>query len=279
MMPLVLKLGGDLLEQPARLGAIASVIAATPSPLVIVHGGGREIDAALTRAGIAKRQVDGLRVTDTDTLGIVVEVLAGRVNTRFVAAINAAGGHAVGLTGADGEIVRARKTPPHRAVDGQIVDMGLVGEPIGTGAPRLLVELVRANYLPVIASIATDDAGQLLNVNADTLAAHLAARLTSPRLVIAGTTAGVLDEQGHTIATMDTAAAEVLIGSGVASAGMIAKLRACQGALGAGAEEVVLVDGREPATIAAALRQSSKAEPGMTRIVMAGSQRHLGATS
>ena len=87
MTPLVLKLGGELLEQPSRLGAIAAVIAATPSPLVIVHGGGREIDAALARAGIAKRQVDGLRVTDADTLGIVVEVLAGAVNTRFVAAI------------------------------------------------------------------------------------------------------------------------------------------------------------------------------------------------
>jgi acetylglutamate kinase len=279
MTPLVLKLGGELLEQPARLGAIASVIAATPAPLVIVHGGGREIDAALARAGIAKRQVDGLRVTDAGTLDIVVEVLAGTVNTRFVAAINAAGGRAVGLTGADGGIVRARKTSPHRAVDGQVVDLGLVGEPIGTGAPRLLVELVRANYLPVVASIAADDVGTLLNVNADTLAAHLAGRLTSPRLVIAGTTPGVLDGQGQTIGALDTVSADALIGSGVASAGMIAKLRACQSALAAGAEEVVLIDGREPASIAAALRHTSKAEPGMTRIVTAGSPPRLGATS
>jgi acetylglutamate kinase len=271
MTPLVLKLGGELLEQPARLGAIASVIAATPAPLVIVHGGGREIDAALARAGIAKRQVDGLRVTDAGTLDIVVEVLAGTVNTRFVAAINAAGGRAVGLTGADGGIVRARKTSPHRAVDGQVVDLGLVGEPIGTGAPRLLVELVRANYLPVVASIAADDVG--------TLPAHLAGRLTSPRLVIAGTTPGVLDGQGQTIGALDTVSADALIGSGVASAGMIAKLRACQSALAAGAEEVVLIDGREPASIAAALRHTSKAEPGMTRIVTAGSPPRLGATS
>jgi acetylglutamate kinase len=279
MMPLVLKLGGELLEQPARLGAIASVIAATPAPLVVVHGGGREIDRALSRAGIAKHQVDGLRVTDADTLGIVVEVLAGAVNTRFVAAINAAGGRAVGLTGADGAIVRARKTAPHHAVGGQVVDLGLVGEPIGTGAPRLLVELVRANYLPVVASLAADDAGMLLNVNADTLAAHLAARLASPRLVIAGATPGVLDDRGDTIPAMDTDGAEALIGSGVASAGMIAKLRACQAALVAGAEEVVLIDGREPAMIAAALRHTSKAGQGMTRIVMAGSPPRLGATS
>jgi len=277
--PLVLKLGGELLEHPSRLAAIASVVAANPSPLVIVHGGGRAIDAALARAGIATRQVDGLRVTDADTLGIVVEVLAGAVNTRFVAAINAAGGRAVGLTAADGAIVRARKTSPHRAVDGQMVDLGLVGEPVGTGAPRLLVELVRANYLPVIASVAADDAGTLLNMNADTLAAHLAARLASPRLVIAGATAGVLDDQGRTIAAMDTAAAEALIGAGVANAGMIAKLRACREALASGAEEVVLIDGREPVMIAAALRHTSKTEQGMTRIVMAGSSPRLGATS
>ena len=279
MTPLVLKLGGELLEDPAVLGAIASVIAATPSPLVVVHGGGREIDAALARAGIAKRQIDGLRVTDSGTLAIVVEVLAGAVNTRFVAAINAAGGRAVGLTGVDGGIVRARKTAPHHAVDGQVVDLGLVGEPVGAGAPRLLVELVRGNYVPVVASVAADETGTVLNVNADTVAAHLAARLASPRLVIAGATPGVLDDRGKTIASMDTAAADALIGSGIASAGMIAKLRACQAALAGGAEEVVLIDGREPAAIAAALRHTSTAVEGMTRIVAAGSSPRLGATS
>jgi acetylglutamate kinase len=279
MTPLVLKLGGELLEDAGRLRAIASVIASTPSPLVVVHGGGREIDAALARAGIAKRQVDGLRVTDAATLAIVVEVLAGAVNTRFVAAINNAGGRAVGLTGVDGGIVCARKTAPHQAVDGQTVDLGLVGEPFGAGAPRLLVELVRGNYVPVIASIAAAEDGTLLNVNADTVAAHLAARLASPRLVIAGGTPGVLDDQGETIASMDTAAADALIGSGIASAGMIAKLRACQAALAAGAEEVVLVDGRAPSAIAAALRHTSTAVEGMTRIVTAASSRRLGATS
>ena len=268
MTPLVLKLGGELLEQPSRLGAIAAVIAATPSPLVIVHGGGREIDAALARAGIAKRQVDGLRVTDADTLGIVVEVLAGAVNTRFVAAINAAGGRAVGLTGADAGIVRACKVAPHRAVDGLVVDLGLVGEPTGGGAPRLLVELVRANYLPVIASIAAGDDGTLLNVNADTLAAHLAARLGTPRLVIAGATPGVLDERGQTIASLDAAAAEALIGSGVASAGMIAKLTACRDAINGGVEEVLMVEGKQGAVLARAL-EGSRTDVPATRMVAA----------
>jgi acetylglutamate kinase len=277
MTPIVLKLGGELLEQPALSSAIAAVIALAPTPLVVVHGGGREIDAALARAGIAKRQVDGLRVTDADTLRIVVEVLAGAVNTRFVAAINRAGGRAVGLTGADGSIVVARRTPPLRAVDGQVVDLGLVGEPVGTGVPALLVDLVRGGYLPVVASVAADTDGTILNVNADALAAHVAARLSAPRLVIAGATAGVLDDEGRTIPMMDAAAIESLIGSGVASAGMVAKLRACQQAIAGGVEEIVLVDGREPTTIAAALGRSAAGPLAATRIVSAGIQPRIGA--
>jgi acetylglutamate kinase len=276
MTPVVLKLGGELLEELPRLKAMAALVASAPTPLVVVHGGGREIDAALSRAGIAKRQVDGLRVTDVATMRVVVEVLAGAVNTRFVAAINAAGGRAVGLTGADGAMVVAQKTPPLRAVDGQIVDLGLVGEPVGTGALPLLLDLVYAGYSPVVASVAADADGTLLNVNADTLAAHMAARLRAPRLIIAGATAGVLDEEGRTIPMMDAAAIDTLIGSGVASAGMIAKLRACQQAIAGGVEEIVLVDGREPATIAAALERSADASLA-TRIVSTGIQPRIGA--
>ena len=202
MTPLVLKLGGELLEQPARLARHrVRSSPPTPTPLVVVHGGGREIDAALARAGIAKRQVDGLRVTDADTLGIVVEVLAGAVNTRFVAAINAAGGRAVGLTGADGgDCARHERRRRIAPWTGRSSIWAWSASRSATARPRLLVDLVRANYLPVVASIAADDDGTLFNVNADTLAAHLAARLASPRLVIAGATPGVLDEQGQTIA-------------------------------------------------------------------------------
>ena len=109
MQPLVLKIGGELLEEPSRMagvvGAVADIVkgtAANGAPVVILHGGGKEIDAALKAAGIEKRQVDGLRITDAATLDIVVSVLAGAVNTRFVAALGAAGVPAVGLTGADG---------------------------------------------------------------------------------------------------------------------------------------------------------------------------------
>ena len=128
----LLKLGGELLEQPERLAALASMLArvAERTRLAVVHGGGREIDAALARIGVPKRQVDGLRVTDEQTMAVVVEVLAGTVNTRFVAAITAAGGRAVGLTGADAGLAIVEKAAPHVAVDGQTVDLGLVGQPI-----------------------------------------------------------------------------------------------------------------------------------------------------
>src|SRR5688572_20815467 len=124
--PVVLKFGGELLEDPQRLAALASTIAklARKTPLVVVHGGGREIDASLARVGIEKRQVDGLRITDGPTLEIVVSVLAGLVNTRFVAALAAAGVPAVGLTGVDAGIGRVKAAPPHKSTAGVMVDLG-----------------------------------------------------------------------------------------------------------------------------------------------------------
>jgi len=262
----VLKLGGELLEDSARLGGIAAAIAGATEPLVVVHGGGREIDAALKRAGIAKRQVEGLRVTDAATLDVVVEVLAGAVNTRLVAAIVSAGGRAVGLTGADAGLVPVEKAPAHRSVDGTITDLELVGHPIGEGRPALAADLIAAGYIPVVASIAGDTNGVLYNVNADTLSAHLAARLGAARLVIAGGTPGVLDENGERIEALDLVAASALVSSGVASAGMIAKLTACRDAITGGVEEVLLVEGREGAVLARAL-EGSQVDLPATRMV------------
>ena len=138
MKATLLKLGGELLENDQKVAAMARTVARAGVPLVIVHGGGREIDAALAAAGIPKRQVDGLRVTDAPTLDIVVSVLAGAINTRFVAAINAAGGRAVGLTGADAGVATVKKAPAHHATSGETVDLGLVGEPLGGAAPALV---------------------------------------------------------------------------------------------------------------------------------------------
>lgn len=246
---LVVKLGGELLEAPRDLARLAKTLVATSArqSLVVVHGGGREIDAALQLAGVTKQQVDGLRVTDEATLGVVIAVLAGTVNTRLVAALNRAGGAAVGLTGADAEVTTVARMPRHRSTSGARIDLGHVGQPTGSTPPRLLHALLAAGFVPAIASIAASRTGALLNVNADTLASDIAARLGASRLVIAGGTPGVLDGNGRTIATMTSDDAAQAASSGVATAGMIAKLQACRRALAAGVEEVVIVDGKSAA--------------------------------
>jgi acetylglutamate kinase len=244
---LVLKLGGELLEQPADLERVATAIAALArkSALIVVHGGGREIDAALATAGIPKQQVDGLRVTDARTLDVVVSVLAGAINTRLVAAIRTAGARPVGLTGADASVVTVRRAAPIASVAGAKVDLGLVGAPIDNGAPRLLTDLLARGYVPVVACIGATRDGQLLNVNADTLASHLAAEVGAQRLVIAGGTSGVLDDAGATIGQLTSRGAARLIKVGTANKGMIAKLEACRAALRRGVGDVVIANGRE----------------------------------
>jgi acetylglutamate kinase len=269
--PQLLKLGGELLEDARRLRELAGAIARASigRALTVVHGGGREIDAALRRAGIEKRQVEGLRVTDDATLDIVVEVLAGAVNTRFVAALCASGARAVGLTGADASLALVERAAAHRTVEGVDVDLGRVGRPSGGGAPQLLIDLAALGYVPVVTSLGMDADGALYNVNADTLAADLAARLGAARLVIAGGTPGVLDAAGRTVERLDGPAVDALIASRVANAGMVAKLRACQNALARGVREVVLMDGRDPAAVEAVLAAAPGAAPGpaATRMV------------
>jgi acetylglutamate kinase len=253
--PLVLKFGGELLEDRAHLATIVSgiaQIAAAGAPLVIVHGGGKEIDAALRVAGIEKRQVDGLRITDDATLDVVVSVLAGAVNTRLVAALNAAGVAAVGLTGADGACGLSVAAPPHRSVDGRVVDLGRVGVPDGDADMRVLDTLTGGGFVPVIACIGLGRDGRLFNVNADTFAGHLAARLGARRLVIAGTTPGVLGTDGATLPMLGAEAIARLVSDATATAGMIAKLRACDHALAGGVDDVVIVDGRERSALAGA---------------------------
>jgi acetylglutamate kinase len=251
--PVVVKFGGELLENGPHLGAVTEAVASTSGPLVIVHGGGREIDAALQAAGIEKRQVDGLRITDGATLEIVISVLAGSVNSRLVSALGSAGVRAVGLTGIDGRCGLCERAPGHRTVNGQVVDLGYVGVPSDRADDSLVRTLVGSGFVPVIACIGVDDHGQRLNVNADTLAGHLAAKLYAARLVIAGATPGVLDDEGATMSVLEAGAIAGIIASRTATAGMIAKLRACEQALASGVEEVVIVDGRDGASLAAAI--------------------------
>jgi acetylglutamate kinase len=242
----VLKLGGELIEAATdrnRLGDWAAVVAIA-RPLVVVHGGGRAIDAELKRRHISPRKVDGLRITDAATLEAVVAVLAGTANTELVAALVARRVHAVGLTGVDAGFGRAVRTSAYASASGDVVDLEFVGDPTAID-PALLQLLLRGGYVPVVASLGVDDQTcAVLNVNADVMACRIAGALHDCTLVIAGGTAGVLDEGGRTIDRIDTAGIDALIASGTVTAGMIAKLTACKAALAAGVAVIRLIDGR-----------------------------------
>jgi acetylglutamate kinase len=247
---LVLKLGGELLETPqdrAKIAALAAGIA-THRPVVLVHGGGRAIDAELDRRSIAPKKVDGLRITDRATLDVVVSVLAGTANTDLVAALVAAGVPAVGLTGVDAGLGRATRTAAHRSASGAVVDLGQVGDPAEVD-PSLIELLLVHGYVPVVASLGIAETAApvdpaILNVNADVMACRIAAALGATDLVIAGGTAGVLDAAGESIGMLDAARIEELIAGGTATAGMVAKLSACRTALLEGVASVRIVDGK-----------------------------------
>jgi acetylglutamate kinase len=246
--PLVLKLGGELVETAAACAEVATAAAelAASRPLAIVHGGGRAIDVELGRRGLAARKVDGLRVTDAPTLEAVVSVLGGSANTSLVAALVAGGVPAVGLTGVDAGLGLAVRAQPHRSASGALVDLGLVGDPDAVD-PALVDLLMRHGYVPVVASLGLDAdaaAAAILNVNADVMACRLAEALPGSDLVIAGTTAGVLDADGRTVARLDPDGIDALIAGGTATAGMIAKLSACRTALAGGVASIRLIDGR-----------------------------------
>jgi acetylglutamate kinase len=235
--PLVLKLGGELLETAESRKALADMVRTLPGsrPLAIVHGGGRAIDAELARRGVAPKKVDGIRVTDAPTLEAVIAVLAGTANTDLVAALVMEGVRAVGLTGVDAGMAEAQRSP----------QFGLVGDPADVD-PSLVELLMTQGYVPVIASLGVESGPSgagVLNVNADVMACRLAASIGA-ELVIAGTTPGVLDARGARVPELTLADMSAMIESGTATAGMVAKLRASQAALEDGVPSVRLVDGR-----------------------------------
>lgn len=245
-MTTVLKLGGDLLEDAAALRVAAAGVAKLRANdrLVVVHGGGRAIDADLRARGGAPKMVDGLRVTDRETLATVVGVLAGRINTAFVAALGTAGVKAIGLTGADAAIGLSDRAPALQSTSGASVDLGFVGVPSPRASAQLVSDLLGLGYVPVVASIGVGADGELLNVNADVLASHLARILRAERLVVAGSTPGVFDADGSPCASLDERQARAMVAAGTARDGMVTKLGAVLEAFGAGVEEVRIIDGR-----------------------------------
>jgi acetylglutamate kinase len=245
----VLKLGGELLEDGDALRRAARGIArlAADGPVVVIHGGGRAIDADLRVRGKAPQFVDGLRITDDETLATVVSVLAGRINTSLVAVLGGEGVRAVGLTGADAGLGASEKAPPLLSAAGVSVDLGLVGVPTPHASARLVTDLLALGYVPVIASVGVTSSGELLNVNADVLASHLSRSIEADRLIVAGSTPGVFDASGARCPALDYEQAGAMVAAGTARDGMVAKLRAALDALAGGVADVRIVDGRDGA--------------------------------
>jgi acetylglutamate kinase len=233
---IVVKIGGGLLEDPSARAAVVAAAARCSRAghsLVLVHGGGRAIDAELASRGIPKRIHQGLRVTDGRTLRVVVAVLA-TWNRKLVAELEREGAAAAGLCGADGGLLKAAR---HAPVEG--VELGLVGS-VTTVAPDPLDAMLAEGILPVLAPIAAGPAGELLNVNADAAAAAVAAALRVQRLIFLTDVEGVADETGRVIGRLDPEGARRLLQSPAVTGGMRPKLAACLAAADAGVAEVVI---------------------------------------
>jgi acetylglutamate kinase len=214
---------------------------------VVVHGGGPQIGQMLERLKIKSDFVDGLRVTDKATVEIVEMVLAGSINKQIVAAIQKAGGMAVGLSGKDGSLIQARRLQ-HRArqTDSNIeklLDLGFVGEPQKINTD-ILDMLAKSSIIPVVAPIGLGEDGETYNINADTVAGAVAAALGAARLLLLTDIAGVLDKQGVLIADRPVSYFRALIADGTVKGGMIPKVETCLDAVERGVEAAMILDGR-----------------------------------
>ncbi|WP_156841789.1 acetylglutamate kinase [Novosphingobium aquimarinum] len=246
----VVKYGGHAMGDPALAQDFAEdivLLKAVGINPVVVHGGGPQIGAMLKTMGVESQFIDGLRVTDSQTAQVAEMVLSGAINKEIVGWIARAGGKAMGLSGKDGAMVRARKVSrtakdPDSNIE-RVVDLGFVGEPerIDTS----VIETVsKAGMIPVIAPIAPGEDEATYNINADTMAGAIAAALGAARLFLLTDVAGVLDKQGALLSDLRPADIERLRGDGTISGGMIPKLETCVHAVEAGCEAAVVLDGR-----------------------------------
>ena len=214
---------------------------------IVVHGGGPQIGAMLTRLGIKSEFSGGLRITDKATVEIVEMVLAGSINKQIVAQLNQAGGRAIGLCGKDGNLLVARKVE-HKIHDPEsniekILDLGFVGEPARIN-PEILDVIQKSDIIPVIAPIGVSPDGETYNINADTAAGAIAAAMGAARLLLLTDVRGVLDKQGELVTSLSLEKAKALMKDGTISGGMIPKLETCIEAVEGGVEAVVILDGR-----------------------------------
>ncbi len=216
---------------------------------IVVHGGGPQIGQMLNRMQKESVFVDGLRVTDQETVDIVEMVLAGSINKQIVAQLNQAGGRAVGLCGKDGNLIVARKVQ-HKVHDPEsniekLLDLGFVGEPDRIN-PEILQVIQKSDIIPVIAPIGVSENGGTYNSNDDTVAGAIAAAMGATRLLLLTDVSGVLDKQGKLMEVLTVGQAKALMKDGTISGGMIPKLETCVQAVESGCEAAVVLDGRVP---------------------------------
>lgn len=214
---------------------------------VVVHGGGPQINKFLEKMNIQSNYIQGMRVTDGDTMDVVEMVLVGKVNKEIVGLINLHGGKAVGLSGRDGDLIKAQKmhilkeqvenAPP------ELIDLGRVGK-VTEVNPEILTTLDRQDFIPVIAPVGVGSEGQSYNINADLVAGAIASRLNAEKLVLLTDVAGVLDNDKNLIPSMTCKKVDEYIKNGIIAGGMIPKVQCCQEAVRAGVKKAHIIDGR-----------------------------------
>jgi acetylglutamate kinase len=249
---IVIKIGGSTLGSHDTTLEDIVELQRQGKPLVVVHGGGKLITDWLTKQGVASRFVQGERVTDQPTLEVVISVLAGLVNKDIVATINSRGGRAVGISGVDGALIEGKIGDKEKGYVGAVVK-------VNTG---ILESLMVAGFVPIIAPIGLNaydrptDAPPTLNFNADVVAGEIAAAIGAERLIFLTDVAGILDQSGKLLPQLSPREAEALMASGVASGGMIPKIKACLRALSATATTCI-IDGRQPHALLKAIEKRS----------------------
>ena len=235
----VVKYGGNAMENPQQATSFArdiTLMKLVGIHPVVVHGGGPQIGQHLEKLGIASRFVNGLRVTDAATMEVVEMMLGGHVNKALVAAINQQGGRAVGLTGKDGGLIRARKLPSEE-------DIGQVGE-VAAIDPEVITHLEAGGFIPVIAPVGVGEDGAAYNINADTVAGKIASVLRAEKLMLLSNIRGVLDTGGNLLTGLDTHEVDALIADGTIHGGMLPKIACALDAVKSGVRAVHIVDGR-----------------------------------
>ena len=247
----VIKFGGNAMVDPALADAFAQDIVFLKRSgvnTIVVHGGGPQIAAMLKRLDIKSEFVHGLRVTDKAAVEVVEMVLAGSINKEIVAAINRQGGKAVGISGKDANLMIAKKITemPHPVTNVvERVDLGFVGDPLEVN-PAVVDVISKSDLIPVVAPVGISREGETLNINADTFASALAARMKAARLLMLTDIAGVLDKDKKLLEDLTVDEARAMIRSGVITGGMIPKIEGCIDVVEAGVEAVVIIDGRVP---------------------------------